>query len=262
MSPNLRAASKRDWYADATKLKSLNLKRMDSTDISAKTPGKSAFLISFSGIDGSGKSTQVERLCAQLTEAGIPILQLAFWDHVVVFRSLRAGFSHKYLQSERGVGAPGKPVNRNDKNKRGWYLTLPRTCLYLVDALMLRRAVARARSEHAGAIIFDRYIFDQLATLPLDRPLARAYARLILSLVPEPDIAYVLDADPEIARARKPEYPLEFMRHYRRAYLSLCDLANMCLIKPQSADDTQAAISRRLSDAVGIASPSAVTAPI
>ena len=31
-------------------------------------------------------------------------------------------------------------------------------------------------------------------------------------IVPRPDVAYLLDADPEAARARKPEYPVDFMR--------------------------------------------------
>jgi thymidylate kinase len=178
-------------------------------------------------------------------------MQMAFWDHVVALRALRAGFSHKYLQSERGIGAPEKPVRRNDKNKRGWYLTLPRTLLYLVDAMKLRRAVARARAEHPGAIIFDRYIFDQLATLPMHRPLARAYARLVVSIVPRPDVAYLLDAEPEVARARKPEYPLEFMHRYRQSYLDLRELVGLTLIKPQSVEDTQHAIVARLPEQAG-----------
>jgi hypothetical protein len=47
----------------------------------------------------------------------------------------------------------------------------------------------------------------------------RIYARLLCKLVPRPDIAYLLDADPEAAFIRKPEYPLEFLKQYRRSYL-------------------------------------------
>src|SRR5439155_4296399 len=124
-------------------------------------------LLSFSCMDGSGKSTQIDNLCNQLTEAGLPFVRLAFWDNVVAFPRWRAGFSHKFLKSDGGVGAPGKPVNRNDKNNRAWYLILARSALFIFDAINLRRVVGKCKVEGARIIVFDRYIFDQLATLPL-----------------------------------------------------------------------------------------------
>lgn len=203
-------------------------------------------LISFSGMDGSGKSTQIELLCAEVTGTGASVQQWAFWDNVVALASWRARFSHSFLKSEGGVGAPEKPVHRNDKNNRAWYLTLGRYGLYFLDALQLRRAVAKARQTDLDVIVFDRYIFDQLATLPLEKRSARAYARLILRIVPMPDVAFLLDAEPEIARQRKPEYPLQFLHIYRSAYLSLRKLANLTLIAPQDKDGVHAAIMHQL----------------
>ena len=72
-------------------------------------------LISFSGVDGSGKSTQIESLRSALHAAGLKTTLLAFWDNVVVGVKYREGFVHKVYKSERGIGAPGKPVNRRDK---------------------------------------------------------------------------------------------------------------------------------------------------
>ena len=79
-------------------------------------------LISFSGLDGSGKSTQIENLRLALNAAGLNTRLLAFWDNVVVGVKYREGFVHKVYKSERGIGAPGKPVNRRDKNMRGCIL--------------------------------------------------------------------------------------------------------------------------------------------
>lgn len=203
-------------------------------------------LISFSGIDGSGKSTQIERLCSMLTDSGLSVTQLAFWDNVVAFSGLRAGFSHKFLHSEGGVGAPNKPVQRNDKNTQTWSLNLSRAVLYFFDALNLRRVFNKIRKSNPQVIVFDRFIYDQLATLPLHTAWARAYVRIILKIAPKPDVAYLLDAIPEAARARKPEYPIDFLHKYRRNYLQLRDMAGMALIDPMSQNEVQQAIKSRL----------------
>ena len=76
----------------------------------ASGSNKTPLLVSFSGVDGSGKSTQIENLRSALHAAGLKTTTLAFWDNVVVGVKYREGFVHKVYKSERGIGAPGKPV--------------------------------------------------------------------------------------------------------------------------------------------------------
>jgi thymidylate kinase len=166
--------------------------------------------------------------------------------------------SHKVLRGEIGIGSPEKPVKRNDKNARKWYLTLARAPFYFLDALSLRRVVAKARAANTDVIIFDRYIYDQLANVSRNW-LGRAYVRLLLSLAPRPDIAYLLDADPEAALKRKPEYPLEFLHEYRRCYFNIKAMApEMRVIAPGDVDTVENAILQefirhRALDAAGTA---------
>jgi thymidylate kinase len=199
--------------------------------ISASRPR--AVLISFSGVDGAGKSTQIEHVVSLLENSGLQVRRLAFWDDIVVMTRYREGFVHKVYKSERGIGAPGNPVERRDKNVRGWHLTLARHCLYLLDTLHLRQVVARELHSGVDVLILDRYIYDELVNLPLHRSASRAFFRLMVGITPRPDLAFLLDADPEAARARKPEYPVAFMKQCRAWYHRLAELlGTMTVIAP------------------------------
>lgn len=208
-------------------------------------------LVSFSGIDGAGKSTQIEHLRDTLRAAGWSVLQRAFWDDVVVLSHFREGVTHKVFHSEKGIGAPGKPVQRRDKNVRAWYLSLFRSGLYLLDALHLRRVVARARRSGATVIIFDRYIYDELANLPLRNRLTRAFLRFVRWLAPQPDLSYVIDANPEEACARKPEYPLEFSRRCRQTYLQLAAIMAMQVVPPLPLEEAKQEVVKRFQQLMG-----------
>jgi len=205
-------------------------------------------IVSFSGIDGAGKSTQIQKLREYLAAHGVPVKELTFWDNVVMFPRMRAGFSRRVLQSDGSIGSPEKPADRHDKNTQNAPLLLGRSVLHFFDVANLRRIVRKAKAENSGVVIFDRYIYDQLAALPMQTWWARAFARVLLRVAPKPDLSYVLDADPEVARARKPEYPLEFMRKYRSSYLELRKMANLQLIQPGEVDEVHQAIVDRFRD--------------
>jgi thymidylate kinase len=219
-------------------------------------------IISFSGIDGAGKSTQIEKLRSYLTDAGVPVRELTFWDNVVMFPGLRSGFSRVVLQSDGSVGTPDRPANRNDKNAQSWPLLLGRAALYLFDVINLRSIVAEATSRDGGVVIFDRYIYDQLAAMPMDSWLARSYAKILLKLSPRPDLSYVLDAVPEEARARKPEYPVDFMHRQRQSYMQLRQMAGLQIIPAGGPEEVHAAILERFQKCVREAFPEAQTSPV
>jgi thymidylate kinase len=195
-------------------------------------------LITFSGLDGSGKSTQIENLRAHLRALGWRVASLAFWDDVVVGKRYREGFVHKVYKSEKGVGEPGKPVERRDKNVRRWYLSLARHGLYLLDAIHACEVLARARRGRPTVIIMDRYVYDELANLNLENPASRSFAQAVHRLVPRPDVAFFLDAEPYAARARKPEYPLDFLEKSRASYMGLAKLLGTITVVPPGDVET------------------------
>lgn len=206
---------------------------MRSASISnGASPAGPAKLISFSGIDGAGKSTQIENLRARLEEAGLRVRIVTFWDDVATLKRLREEAGHKVFRGDKGVGTPDAPIERRDKNVRSPLMTLVRLGIYGLDALSLRRIGGRVLRSGADVVIFDRYLYDELANLNLDNGIIRLYVRGLAGLVPRPDPGFVLDADPEKARARKPEYPLDFLHLCRNAYLRLSSFLGGITVVP------------------------------
>jgi thymidylate kinase len=210
-------------------------------------------IVSFSGIDGAGKSTQIVELEAWLRQLGLRTQLLTFWDDVVILSKFREFASHKAFRGDRGVGSPQNPLHRRDKNVTAWPVTLTRFGLYLADALHLRWKVREARRSDADIVILDRYIYDELANLPLTRWSAIRFTRLILKLAPKPDIAYLIDAAPVAAQARKPEYPLEFVRRNRDAYITLAHLSGaMTVVRPDSIAAMKTRIQNEMLQALAL----------
>lgn len=202
--------------------------------------------VSFSGIDGAGKSTQIDALRDAAEQAGMRVRIIRFWDEVARLTGLRETSGHAIFKGDKGIGSPENPIHRRDKNVRSWPMSCVRLFIYTLDAVSTRFKVAEALASGADFIIFDRYIYDELANLNLRNPLMRAFVRAIAMLVPRPHVSFILDADPVQARARKPEYPLEFIYINRQAYLDLSRLlGHMTLIPPGPIGEVKREVLRR-----------------
>jgi len=213
-------------------------------------------IISFSGIDGAGKSTQIDSLRRQLEQAGLRVKLLTFWDDVVVLPKFREAVSYKAFKGDRGIGSPDQPLNRRDKNVSSWPVMTARFFLYLSDAVNLNFRVRRIQTVDVDVVIFDRYIYDELANVALHRWLPRAFVRLVLKFVPRPEAAFLIDADPVLARERKPEYPLEFLLRNRESYLALSRLSGqMTVIDPLSVEATKAKVAEALAKQAPLVRP-------
>jgi thymidylate kinase len=115
--------------------------------------------------------------------------------------------------------------------------------------------IARQANSHVHIIIMDRYIYDELANLPLKNKASRAFARWVgKEVVPQPDLSLLLDADPDAAHARKPEYPVEFMKECRSWYHRLADLlGNITVVPPLPLDQAKRTVMDRVRELLGFA---------
>jgi len=79
--------------------------------------------VSFSGIDGAGKSTQIDALCARLRQEGLRVETVKFWDDIARLKGIRETTGHKVFKGDKGVGSPEAPIVRRDKNVQSWTMT-------------------------------------------------------------------------------------------------------------------------------------------
>jgi len=208
---------------------------MDAEKADGHSTATRPFLITFSGIDGGAKTTQIEHLSLRLQKQGLRVLRLSFWDHIAVWAKMRAGASRPRVgaRPDKRRGGPSF-VPQNSKHVRKWYLTAARSILYMLDVARLRRLLASPPIRNSDVVIFDRYVYDQIANLYSQSLAARIYGKILLRVTPAPDLAFLLDASPTAAFARKPEYPLEFMYRNRRNFLRLRELAPQLIIIPDA----------------------------
>lgn len=211
--------------------------------MSDRADHRQTLLVSFSGIDGAGKSTQIDFLRERLQSRGLRVKLLRFWDDIAVFKSGREATAFKLFKGDKGIGAPNAPIQRRDKNVRSPLMTCVRLVIYFLDTLSLRATVRRAKRDQVDIIICDRYIYDEITNFNLQNSLIRLYSKMLLAAVPSPDVGFVIDADPVAAHIRKPEYPIEFVKSNRESYLRLSDLTRVIqVIPPSQVEDAKAEV--------------------
>lgn len=202
------------------------------------------FLISFSGIDGAGKSTQIDYLKTYLESQGLSVLLLTFWDNVAVFSRMRGGVGQRTAPAPAIEGAF---VPRNNKHIRKWYLSTARAGFYILDVVRLHRLLASPHVERYDVVIFDRYVYDQIANIYSKSSVARLYSKILLKQTPAPDLAFIIDANPEAAFARKPEYPLDFVHKNQQDFLRLRELVpQLIVVSPGSPEEMRDKIQMRI----------------
>jgi thymidylate kinase len=193
-------------------------------------------VIAISGLDGSGKSTQVERLVETLTKLGYPTVSV--WTSLVAHPSLsKVAAPLRALIGQRrhppGVeelwppaGEDDDPVTRLRERRPGLQMAWV-TFVAAMNAWWQLRAV-RPHVLRGRIVICDRYMLDSLVHMRYRYGSQRRY-RLQLAIIrllsPKPLRSYLLDVSPETARARNREYThaqIELRaRLYREEYEAL-----------------------------------------
>jgi thymidylate kinase len=182
-------------------------------------------LITFSGLDGAGKSTLIERLRKKLEAQDRRVAVYHMYRHVGLYACARFLLARiggeDFLRSASNEENDSSPRDRQRSAARrlgsavAWSKTL-RQCAYPFDLLIFlgyRLYVERVRGR---VLIMDRYFYDTLADVAAGG--GWRGARLLARLTPTPHVPIYLDVSPEQACARKGGHTVAYLSRRREAY--------------------------------------------
>jgi thymidylate kinase len=174
---------------------------------------KPRLVISFSGLDGAGKTRQIDALVRDLERRGrTEVLWIPFkmWPERLVSR-LPLSFRNSVGPNRKSRSAaidPGQVRLRWTPDIAAGLQRLVRTLIGVGAAastgLSLRRRAGRSNAEF---LVLDRFRIDTIVKLQYwypDVP-ASVLAAVVTALAPAPDVEIYLRVDANVAYQRKPE---------------------------------------------------------
>lgn len=159
-------------------------------------------LITISGVDGSGKSTQLQLLKEKLEQEGNRV----FYFHAIEF-SLANRLSRILKGQKTFTPGAEKAITKASR----FSLCLRKTFL-LIDILRFKCLMRKLRRQSYDYIISDRYFYDSaINILYLSKKTDSLYAE---KLIPHPDHAFYMQITVEeiMKRDRVPEQGIDYLR--------------------------------------------------
>jgi len=187
---------------------------------------KGPFLISFSGLDGSGKTQLIILLRRFLRRQGIPYLYIhsvrdSFANRIAKrIPSFKELIRPKAVETYQFEGEEAEKEITVVKKKISSFSLVIRITILLLDALYLRLRLLYLGKNYT-VIIFDRYIYDKLVQIAYLRGKEHVnFASWLLAVFPQPDMPFFLYVTPEQSMERKREVKNEGQdfEYFRKKY--------------------------------------------
>lgn len=164
--------------------------------------------IAFIGCDGSGKTTVANEIIKQLSKEGY---------------SIKHGHWRPKLISHRTSHIQNNDYSNPHRTKPRNIFVSELKIIWIFAVWWMQWFLSLRSSARDGFLIFDRYHVDLLVD-----PLRYRYggplslARVIISVMPQPDIVFYLDISPEASYSRKKELNIDVLSAHRGRYIELC----------------------------------------
>lgn len=174
---------------------------------------KKGKLVIFSGIDGSGKTTQSVKVTELLRKKGVKAASIKVFSYFFLRYPISLFKSFKRNKWEFSAG--NNPL-LNYKKKNSLYKILP--IFLLIDHWFYYIFKIYPKLLIYDYVICDRYFYDFIPTYFEFGYASDKTIRLYAKLIPKPDFFFFLQIFPKTAYERKSEYSLLYLQKLDKIY--------------------------------------------
>lgn len=190
---------------------------------------KKRILICFTGMDGTGKTSHATKITKRFKSMGIPCQYVwCNWDSRVSYPFM----AFIYLLTG---GYRRKDYHKSKILRRIW------NYIVIFDFLYIYLSKVKVPLLIGKNVVCDRYVYDMIASLMYDGLYSERGSKILLKLIPKPDLIFMLDIPEDVSDSRKSDTKdavnikesdnaIDYLRIHRNAYLKIAESLNIPVI--------------------------------
>lgn len=189
-------------------------------------------LIVISGMDGSGKTTLSKTLAARFKRSEKKVIRVECSKYFLLEPVINVFRFFMKIDGKLSTKNPILKIKQKNVLLKLWPFVV------LADDLLRYYLVLKPYSMVA-TVICDRYFYDRLVGFKYYEFIGNSGYKCFATLIPKPDLAYILDVDPKIALSREvgEKHSLNFYTTLRNHYKKIAKEKGVKVLNTKNSID-------------------------